>query len=464
MKDLILSNPVILIFFIALGLLYTFLVFHFAGRVKGFSYNLEKIFLGIFIISIAGATGVNISPFDKLNPNVMALRETTIPTVAGQIGIYLVCLFLLVSRLRYTLKNFINVLTELILKEPFLILLFLIIGLSTFWSTDPNGSFKASAVYLETAIIAIYLGKQYTWKEIYPLWRWVNLIVVILSIFYAVKDNQVPWMGILGHKNQFSFYMAQSSILWLMHTVYSPNQRYLSIIFAFLSLLALNKGGSGASKVLTVVLLGLWGYFGFLKRLTVKWAVVSVILFMIVSVCLTIIVTDNLEFIVVDTLNKDMTLTGRTDFWPMIIAKINKRPFLGYGINGFWQPWRLGDNPAGDLIVAKTQFRPPHAHNGFLDLGLDLGWIGVTLFALSFFNNVVKAVIYLSRNRLPESGLPLLLLTYTLMTNMTETGLVGVTSIWFWYVVTTVRLTLDTGKSYSENQRRFEPNSLPMRT
>jgi hypothetical protein len=30
------------------------------------------------------------------------------------------------------------------------------------------------------------------------------------------------------------------------------------------------------------------------------------------------------------------------------------------------------------------------------------------------------------------------------MTNLTETGLIGVTSIWFWYVVTTVRLTLDT--------------------
>jgi exopolysaccharide production protein ExoQ len=463
MKELILGNPVILIFFIALGILYTFLLFHFAGRAKKFSSNLEKVFLGIFIISIAGATGVTLNPFDKLNPNVMALRNTTMPTIVGQIGIYLICLFLLTSRLRYTLKNFINACTELIIKEPFLVLLFLIIGLSSFWSTDPNGTLKASVVYLETTIIAIYVGKQYSWQKLFSLWRWINITVVILSIYQAITANQVPWMGILGHKNQFSFYMAQSAILWLMHSVYSPKQRYLSIVFSLLSLIALNQGGSGTSKVLTVVLLGLWAYFGFLKRLPVKWAVVSVILFMIMSVCLTIVVTDNLEFIVVDTLNKDMTLTGRTDFWPMVIAKINQRPFLGYGVNGFWQPWRLGDNPAGDIIVAKTQFRPPHAHNGFLDLGLDLGWIGVSLYALSFFNNVVKSVIYLSRNHLPESGLPLLLLTYTLMTNMTETGLVGVTSIWFWYVVTTVRLTLDTSKkNYSEHQQRLKSVSLSM--
>lgn len=445
MKELILGNPIILVFLIALGVLYTLLVFHFAGRFKNLSFNLEKIFLGIFIISISGATGAALTPFDKLNPNVLAIRGTTMPTIAGQIGIYLLCLFLLSSRLRYTLKNFINVIAELIIKEPFLVLLFLLIGLSAFWSNDPTGTLKTSAVYLETAILAIYVGKQYSWKELYPLWRWITAIVVIISIFQALKDNQSPWVGILAHKNQFSFYMAQSAILWLMHAAYSPQQRYLSIVIVGLALLALNKGGSGASKVLTVVLLGLWGYFGFLKKLPVKWAVVSVILFMIVSVCLTIVVTDNLEYIVVDTLNKDMTLTGRTDFWPMIIAKINQRPFLGYGISGFWQPWRGGDNPAISIIVAKTQFRPVHSHNGFLDLALDLGWLGLSLFALSFFNNIAKAVVYLSRNRLPESGLPLLLLTYTLMTNMTETGLLGVTSIWFWYVVTTVRLTLDTG-------------------
>jgi O-antigen ligase len=208
-------------------------------------------------------------------------------------------------------------------------------------------------------------------------------------------------------------------------------------------LFALQKGGSGASKVLTVALISLWGYFGFVKRLKVQWAFVSVILFMIVSICLTLIITENLEFIVVDTLNKDLTLTGRTDFWPIIIDKINQHPVFGYGMAGFWQPWRGAENPGSGIIVAKTQFQPMHSHNGFLDLALDLGWLGLSLFAFSFFNNVAKAVVYLTRNRLPQAGLPLLLLTYILMTNFTETGLLGVTSIWFWYVATTVRLTLD---------------------
>jgi exopolysaccharide production protein ExoQ len=65
------------------------------------------------------------------------------------------------------------------------------------------------------------------------------------------------------------------------------------------------------------------------------------------------------------------------------------------------------------------------------------------LFMLSFFNNIVKGVVYLTRAQLPEAGLPLFILTYTLMTNLTETGLFGTTSIWFWYIVMSVRLSLD---------------------
>jgi O-antigen ligase len=147
-----------------------------------------------------------------------------------------------------------------------------------------------------------------------------------------------------------------------------------------------------------------------------------------------------------------MTLTGRTDFWPQILAKIMHRPLLGYGVGGFWQPWRGSDNPAADIIVAKSLFRPQHSHNGFLELGVELGFLGLLLFVISLFSNIAKAIMHLSYTKQPEGGLPLLLLTYALMTNLTETGLLGVTIVWFWYVVLTVRLSLDTTGSLFSNE------------
>lgn len=466
MKEIILSSPVVVYLLVAIAVIYFFIIFHYAGRNPKLTSRIELIFFGILIISIAGATGATINPFDKLHPRVLMLRKTTLPTIVGQIGFYSLICCIIISRLRYTLKSYIQVLSEVITKAPFLCLLLLLASLSCFWSNDTILSLKNALVLLEISLFAIYFAKQYSWQEIYRFWRWINIIIVIVSVFYGFTENQgATWYGILGHKNQFSFFMAQTAILWLMHAAYSPKQRRLSLVFTALSFFGLLRGNSGASKVLMVMLISLWGYFGFVKKLKVQWAFVSVILFMIVSICATIVVSENIKFIVVDTLNKDLTLTGRTDFWPLIVDKINQRPILGYGLSGFWQPWLGEDNPASDIIVARTQFRPVHSHNGFLDLALELGWLGLALFTCSFLNNVAKGVVYLGKARLPESGLPLLLLTYNLMTNITETGLIGISTIWFWYVVTTVRLTLDTsGKNYSETRRSVEATALPLKS
>ena len=39
-----------------------------------------------------------------------------------------------------------------------------------------------------------------------------------------------------------------------------------------------------------------------------------------------------------EMLGKDPTLTGRTDFWPDVIANIYQRPLFGWGYFGFWTP------------------------------------------------------------------------------------------------------------------------------
>jgi O-antigen ligase len=464
LKQLILESPIILFFLVAIGLLYFFIIFHYSGRNSKLSSAIEILFFGILVFSISGATGATISPFDKLHPRVLMSVTTTLPTIAGQIGFYGIILCMIISRLRYTLKDYINILSIILVKAPFFCLFLLLATLSFFWSNVPIITLRNIVVLWEITFFAIYFAKQYEWKFIYQFWLWLNIIVVMFSIFYALKEGQGgTWHGILGHKNQFSFFMAQTTVLWLMYGVYNRKRRRLSLAFSALSFFSLIKGDSGASKVLMVMLLSLWGYFGFVKKLKVQWAVVSVILFMIVSICATIVVTENIKFIVVDTLNKDLTLTGRTDFWPIIVNKINEHPVVGYGLSGFWQPWREGANPALDIVVVKTDFRPGHSHNGFLDLGLELGYLGLALFACSFFNNIAKGVLYLSRTQLPESGLPLLLLTYNLMTNLTETGLVGITSIWFWYVVTTVRVTLDTTpKYYGAMKHSVEATSFPV--
>jgi hypothetical protein len=64
------------------------------------------------------------------------------------------------------------------------------------WSNDPILTIKTTLVYLEVSLFAVYVGKQFSWKELYPFWRWINIIVVILSVYQAVKGNQEPgWVS-----------------------------------------------------------------------------------------------------------------------------------------------------------------------------------------------------------------------------------------------------------------------------
>jgi len=448
----LLKDPLVLTLLFAVGVIYFLVAFNYLGKNPKYTSLLEKLYICFFVITIAGESGVEINIMTKLNPKTLLVHNVTPPTIVGQLGIFTVALLLLVPRFRYTIKDLIYSVSTVLIRDPFFSFFLLLVLLSVFWSDTPRITLKYAVIYLEVAAFAFYVGKQYTWTGIFQLGRWAGAVLVIASFLFNSKDGNGAWVGIMGHKNHFCFQMLFVALLWFVFGLYNPKHRRLSFGIMFLSLFMMNMGGSGAAKVIFVCLFSLWFYLGFAKKLPAQWAFISVLIFLIISICLTIIVTENLEFIVVDTLNKDLTLTGRTDFWPLIIDEINDRPLLGHGIGGFWQPWRGANDPASQVIVVATQFKPPHSHNGFLDIACDLGYLGMTLYILSFINSVAKAVMYLNHAKMPEAGLPLLILSFILMTNLTETGLLGVTSVWFWYIVVAVRTSLDASTVKSQKE------------
>jgi len=74
---------------------------------------------------------------------------------------------------------------------------------------------------------------------------------------------------------------------------------------------------------------------------------------------------------------KSEDLTGRFDIWSSVAGLAAERPVAGWGWVGYWAPWV---EPFDDLAVRKgvTYLQ---AHNAWLDVWLQLGVIGVVLFA-----------------------------------------------------------------------------------
>lgn len=76
-----------------------------------------------------------------------------------------------------------------------------------------------------------------------------------------------------------------------------------------------------------------------------------------------------------EDMGRDATLTGRTEIWSDVLS-MNTNPLLGTGFESFWLGPRL------EQMWAKWYWHPNEAHNGYIEVYLELGWIGEGLLAL----------------------------------------------------------------------------------
>ncbi|WP_354635938.1 O-antigen ligase family protein [Planktothricoides raciborskii] len=458
----LLANPVILLLILGCGVIYILLAFQVVSKHPRLGALAEKIIIGLYLFMMPG---VGISPFPNFHPTSLATREKSFAGAFVQLSVYGVLLFILSPRLKYTLKYSVEVLAVLLKSNPGLFLYLFLLSLSFSWSDTPIHTLKYSMVWLGTTVVNSYIIKQFSFSEIANLLKYVLAITAALSTYYSmlrpgigINPVKNSWQGILAHPNPLASLMAFSAILWGIEAIENPKKRVIAVTMTFFSLYVMQMCESGGGKVQFILGVLMVLSVSFLKKLPFQWAYFFVIIFMIFSIAGFIIVTDNLEAIVVDGLGKDMTLTGRTPVWEFLFSeKIPKRPVLGYGFHGFWQPWRGADNPAANdisgLLIMPGGWAPPHSHNSFIEIILDLGYVGFACFALSFFTALADAVRYLTRPQPPgtpmiESILPMLLLVFILFPNLTEIPLVENNHNWYYYVFVVVGLSIrNSGKN-----------------
>ena len=137
-------------------------------------------------------------------------------------------------------------------------------------------------------------------------------------------------------------------------------------------------------------------------------------------------------------MGKDPTLTGRTKIWKLVISAIWKRPFLGYGYRAFWHGLQ---GESANLSLA-DRWIIPAAHDGFLDLWLGLGAIGVGLVVYSMFQAVRDAKKCFRIGGSPAVEWYLCLVFVTLVSNIAELTLMVPNYLaWIMYVLACVGLS-----------------------
>ena len=132
----------------------------------------------------------------------------------------------------------------------------------------------------------------------------------------------------------------------------------------------------------------------------------------------------------VGSLSRDPTLTGRTDIWHEVIS-LSGNPLFGTGFESFW----LGDRLS--QMWEWNWWHPNEAHNGYLEVFINLGWLGIFCLAWIVLSGYRAAAAGIGRGSM-EARLWLAYVAVALDYNFTEAGFRMMSPVWCFLLLAAV--------------------------
>lgn len=326
-----------------------------------------------------------------------------------------------------------------------LLLLHLMSVVSILWSVAPEFTADEPKAFLRAGIFGVYLAVRFGLSGQMMMLARILAISVILSLLVGVAlpaygiettgEFVGSWKGIFGFKNLFASNMAFATLTLILLGLSRPRWRALlwGISAIAFVLLLLSRGRTAlASLLITLYLLPFLG----IAKQYYKTRVVSVALVLIVSLMGGLLVIANLRFIVVDVLGKNLEFNGRLPIWTMMLDKGMEHFWLGHGYAAFWT------SSASHQILTQTWAYETYrlgirfnAHNGYLDLFLQLGIVGLALYLISLVTVFFRAIYLMLRQKTTEIFWVLQTLVLTSLLSVADSLSVGTGSaMWSLYV------------------------------
>jgi len=258
---------------------------------------------------------------------------------------------------------------------------------SSFWSIDSQMTIREAVLYLFVVIGAIGIATNLEGDEYMEVLALISCITAAISLFLLVADPTVAltedgdFRGIFSQKNVIGEAMTMGALasLHLLRVgkrskVHSAGNLVVVSTAAIMSrsatscLTILAFGGTDA----IICLIGKRGAYRVL-------AIVGIVFLVPIMVAAALFPDSILEII-----GKDPTLTGRTELWDYVIADIYQRPLIGWGYMAFWST----NNPAAIEISDTVHWFVPQAHNGLLEILLNVGVVGALFFVFLWAGGV----------------------------------------------------------------------------
>lgn len=280
----------------------------------------------------------------------------------------------------------------------------MIAGISYVWSIDPADTLNGAIRFAMTTAIGLHLGARFSLREIARAVFGVLLAGVGGSLVAAFGGFDFAFMsdgtvrGLFHHKNALgglgALLIATSAGLgfggWRPALALAGG--LIGMIAAILSSSAGGLGVAGAVIVLAPIALALRG-----DSLALVWRI-ALLGALSTSLLFALVVTGfDPVGAFLDAVGKDATLTGRFLLWQAALHHISLHPVLGVGFDAFWDAgldWRT-------LLVLDQLGYVLHFHNSFLEVGVQLGLVGLLAGGLMLVGYGRAASVALRQDDLP---------------------------------------------------------------
>jgi len=336
-------------------------------------------------------------------------------------GITLPGLFLIVTQPKRVL--------ECLIQGKFAWLLMLLASLSFLWS--PNPSIPTSSIRSELvpmALFSLFVAIRIPLKVQFLLMSFVLQFVSFTSVFYAVAVPSIgvhqekwpgAWKGLFFHKNSFGASMTLTAGILFIYLLKSHKRQLIQFLPLGITLGAAILSGSLGALILSQVFCCLIFAISLLKwrgKQGLMWTYLGVVgTFLGLGVLLAIwnpLLTG---------LGKDPTISARTEIWESARMQLAENPvtlLLGFGRGVAWKTPTFIYR-----VYLHSGDAPANAHNGFFEMALDLGYVGLSIFIIGHLTAMAKALKLSYQSPRPEHLWPVAFLVYILMQNYLESFL-----------------------------------------
>jgi exopolysaccharide production protein ExoQ len=299
----------------------------------------------------------------------------------------------------------------------------------------------------EICIIVVVLTEKNPQEAIKALVRRTAYIFIPLSVlvckyfpdigkYYDMYSGNASFRGLESQKNGLGVLCMIFGLFFIWELIVSYLNRkenkinkfhsIITIILTLMSVWLLHISASATSLMClalgSTIILAL--ELPFIKN-NIRHIYTYVII--IVALILVLQVTINIYAQVILALGRDLTFTGRTDIWQKVL-KVPINPVIGVGYESFWLGSRV------QMVAEGKTFILNQSHNGYIEVYINLGYIGLIFIAgliLGAFNNAKQLLLYR-----PDIGkMSLAFSVIMCIYNVTEAAFKCKSKLWFIFLL-----------------------------